>query len=144
MSTIHVILIPADKTKPVARTTYDSSDYTNLTALIFNGDRTGTFDGMTTAADGPYEEEITFWFDDNGLARADNEEIADIINLRAMQLYAHMTGMPLRSFAVPLIGDYVITGGADDEGESLDAPAWIMDFPFDWHNRYTMMKPEQN
>lgn len=142
MSTINVIVIPADKEQPVRRDTYDSSDYKNLTALIFSGDRDGTFDRMASIDE--HGEEVTLWFDDEGLYRLKDEggehELADIINLRAMQLYAFLEHADIHSFSVPLLGDYVITGGADEEGESLPAPDWIMDFRFDWHNRYEVRK----
>lgn len=130
MSTINVIVIPADGTKPVRRDSYDTSDYTNLTALIFNGDRTGTFQCMTSAdKDG---NEVTLWLDDEGLLR---EDAGERINARAMELYAHLEEIGIEGFRVPLVGDYVITGGADEDGESLDAPGWIMDFPFTWSLR---------
>lgn len=127
---INVILIPADGAKPVQRTSYDTSDYKNLTALIFNGDRDGTFQCMTSADS--LGHEVTFWFDDEGLFR---EDAGEAVNARAMQLYAHLEGMKVEDFSVPLVGDYVITGGADEDGESLDAPGWIMDFPFTWSLR---------
>lgn len=130
---INVIIIPADRHKPIREAQYDSTDYTNLTALIFDGNRDGTFDVMTAEDSG---DEVSFWFDDNGLARLDNEEVGDVINLRAMELYGHMTGNGLQDYGVPLIGDYVITGGADEDGESMPAPAWVKDFPFTWHNKY--------
>lgn len=138
MSIIKVVLIPSGTQRPVVETDYDSSDYTNLTALIFNGDRTGTFDRMVTDDSG---DEVTFWFDDNGLARLETEEgHTELVNFRAMELYAHMTGSAIKDFSVPLVGDYVITGGTDDEGESLDVPTWIKDFPYTWHSRYAMRK----
>jgi hypothetical protein len=136
MSTIKVIVIPADKDQPVRLDSYDTSNYKNLTKLIF-GSEDGTFDRMVSTD--PHDGEVTLWFDDNGLTRLDHEDINDVINLRAMELFAHLEGaMELKDYGVPLIGDYVITGGADDEGESLDAPLWIMDFPFSWHTRYTL------
>lgn len=140
MASINVIVIPADKNAPVREDTYDSTDYKNLTALIFNGDRDGTFDRMTAGDEG-----TTFWFDDDGLARLDTEEVGDIINLRAMQLYAYLAGMgtttaALHDYAVPLVGDYVITGGADEEGNTLDYPGWLKEFPYTWHEQITMRK----
>lgn len=142
MGTINVIVIPADQSQPVREDSYDDSDYKNLTALIFNGDRDGTFDRMTADNEG---EEVTFWFDDNGLFRLDNEEVADVINLRAMELYAFASGMgtepsAIYDYSVPLIGDYVITGGGDEEGNSLSVPGWIKDYPFTWHNRLGVRK----
>lgn len=143
MATINVLVIPADKDQPVRTDSYDSADYKNLTALIFNGDRDGTFDRMTLDNEG---EEITLWFDDNGLERMDSEELADIINLRAMELYAFASGLgtepsALHDFSVPLIGDFVVTGGADEDGDSLPAPAWLADYPFTWPDRIGIRRP---
>lgn len=138
---INVIIIPADKDKPIREAEYDSTDYKNLTALIFDGDRDGTFDVMTAEDHG---DEVSFWFDDNGLARLDNEEVGDVINLRAMELYCHMTGTEMKDYGVPLIGDYVITGGADEEGESVSVPAWVKDFPFSWHTKYIVRQRRES
>lgn len=136
--TIKCVLIPNDASKPVREVEYDTDDYTNLTALIFDGKRDGTFDRMVGEKDG---EQVTLWFDDNGLFRLDSEEVNDIINLRAMELYSHLNGnIPIHQYGVPLIGDYVITGGADEEGESLDVPGWVKDYPFTWHAVYTVEK----
>lgn len=140
MPTIKVVLIPADKTKPVQEVDYDQSDYKNLTALIFDGKRDGTFQRFSLDHG---DDDVTFWYDDEGMFRLDNEELPDIINLRAMELVSHVSGgMPIQQIE-PLIGDYVITGGADDEGDSLPAPAWIKDHPFKWQDQYLIMpKPE--
>jgi hypothetical protein len=138
--TIKCVLIPNDPAKPVREVSYDTADYTNLTALIFDGDRSGTFDRMVGEKDG---EEVTLWFDDNGLFRLEQPgvEVGDLINLRAMQLFSHLNGdIDIRQYSVPLIGDYVITGGADVEGESLDCPEWVKDYPFTWHNTYAVEK----
>ena len=138
--TVKCILIPADASKPVREVGYDTSDYTNLTALIFDGDREGTFDRMVGEKDG---EQVTLWFDDEGLFRLEREDIADCINLRAMQLFSHLNGdIDIRQYSTPLIGDYVITGGADDEGESLDCPAWVGGYDFTWHQKYSVVKAE--
>lgn len=136
---VKAVLIPADVSKPVQEVSFNDTDYRNLTALIFDGSRDGTFDRMATA--NSLGAEVTFWFDDNGLARLESEDLADVINLRAMELYAHYEGMgrdPLKAidrFNVPLVGDYVITGGADEEGNDLDVPFGVAGFPFTWPGR---------
>jgi hypothetical protein len=127
MSTINVVVIPFDNDKPVRRESYDTTNYKNLTRLIFDGGTDGTFSCMTSADS--LGHEVTFWFDDEGLLRND---AGNRINARAMQLFGHLEGVGVEDFAVPLVGDYVITGGVDDEGESLDAPGWVMDFGFTW------------
>lgn len=136
--TVKCVLIPNDASKPVREVEYDTADYRNLTALIFDGNREGTYDRMVGEKDG---EQVTLWFDDNGLFRLDSEEVNDIINLRAMELYSHLNGdIPIQMYGVPLVGDYVITGGADEEGESLDVPDWVKDYPFKWHQMFTVEK----
>lgn len=127
MTTLNAVLIPCDGDKPVQSVTYDDSDYRNLTALIFDGDRTGTFTSLqATGADGTV---VSLWGDDEGLLRSDAHQR---INARAMQLYAHLTGATIEDFMSPLVGDWVVLGGADDDGESLAVPGWVQDFPFTW------------
>jgi len=140
--TVKCVLIPNDASKPVTEVEYDTADYTNLTALIFDGKRDGLFDRMVGY--GPESnEQVTLWFDDEGMFRLDSEEVSDIINLRAMQLFSHLNGdIDIRQYSVPLIGNYVITGGADEEGESLDAPSWVKDYPFTWHQMYAVTAPK--
>ena len=138
MTIIKVVLIPSDPTKPVQEVDYDEADYTNLTALIFDGDRSGTFQAFSlgNVRDG---DVLTFWHDDDGLARLETEDIGDVVNLRAMELVGKLSACGIRDI-VPLIGNYVITGDADDEGESLPAPAWVKDHEFTWHHRYGVRK----
>lgn len=136
MPTIKVLLIPSDATKPVEVKDYDQSDYKNLTALIFDGNREGLYDRFSMYDHN--EEDITFWYDDEGMFRLDTEELSDIVNLRAMQLVSHVSGhVPINQIQ-PLIGNFVITGGADDEGNSLPAPEWLHTAEFDWHLRYAI------
>lgn len=140
MSSIKVVLIPSDASKPVQEVEYDQSDYLNLTALIFDGDRDGTFQRF--ALYDSNENDVTFWYDDEGMFRLDNEDLPDIINLRAMELVSFVSGgVPIHQIN-PLIGNYVITGGADDEGNSLPAPEWIKDHPFNWQNQYEIRKAQ--
>jgi len=136
---IKCVLIPNDPAKPVTEVEYDSADYTNLTALIFDGDRSGLFDRMVGTDE--HGDDVTLWFDDEGLFKVEDKGIENCVNLRAMQLFSHLNGdLDIRQYSVPLVGNYVITGGADAEGESLDCPAWVKDFDFTWHYRY-MPKP---
>ena len=85
------------------------------------------------------------FYDDEGLFRLEaGERLHDIINLRAMQLWAYCDGVTLTDFRVPLIGDYVIVGDADEDGNSLDAPEWVATFPFDWHEKYLVTEKEES
>jgi hypothetical protein len=133
------IVIPADKDQPVRWAEHADNDYRSMTALVFGGDRDGGTYTMSTA--GTAERHVSFFYDDNGLFRLDaGEDLADIINLRAMNLWADLDGVRLEDFSVPLVGDYVVVGDTDDEGYSTDAPDWVMDFEFTWHNIYRVSR----
>lgn len=133
------IIIPSDATQPLRWAEYDNGDYRNLTALVFRGDRNGGTYSMSTVGEG--DRHVSLFYDDEGLFRLEaGEELPDIINLRAMELWAELDGVTINDFAVPLIGDYVVVGDADDEGNSMDAPAWVMDYPFIWHQMYVVRK----
>jgi hypothetical protein len=135
------IVIPADKTQPVRWADHPADDYKNMTALVFGGDRDGgTYSlSIVGATD---DKRVSLFYDDNGLARLDNEKLPAIINLRAMELWAYCDGVELKDFAVPLIGDYVVVGDADEDGNSMDAPAWVADYPFRWHEKIIIVEGE--
>jgi hypothetical protein len=137
------IVIPADKTHPLRVVDHPSDDWKNMTALVFDGDREGGTYSLSIVGKG--EKEVSLWYDDNGLARLDNEPLPDIINLRAMEIWAFCDGVKnITDFSVPLVGDYVVTGQADDDGNSMDAPAWVMDFPFKWHRKYVVTEKDSD
>jgi hypothetical protein len=136
------IVIPADATQPLRWADHPNDDYKDMTALVFDGDRDGGTYSLSIVGRG--DREVSLWYDDNGLARLDNEKLPDIINLRAMQIWASLDGgLDITDFSVPLIGTYVVTGQADDDGNSMDAPAWVMEFPFNWHEIYVVTEREE-
>jgi hypothetical protein len=133
------IVIPADREQPLRWAEHANDDYRSMTALVFGGNRDGGTYTMSTV--GTPEKHVSLFYDDEGLFRLDaGEDLADIINLRAMELWAHLDNVRLEDFSVPLVGDYVVVGDSDDEGYSMDAPEWVMDFPFRWHNTYRVSK----
>jgi hypothetical protein len=134
------IIIPSDKTQPLRWADHANNDYKSMTALVFGGNRNGGMFSMSTVGDG--DKHLSFFYDDEGLFRLDSENLPDIINLRAMQLYATLEGMQLTDFTVPLIGDYVVVGDADEDGNSMDAPGWVMEFPFTWHTHIEIVTAE--
>ena len=136
------IVIPSDGTQPLRWVDHRDGDYKNMTALVFDGDRDGGTYSISIV--GNEDRQATFWYDDEGLFRLDRgEKLPDIINLRAMQLWASLDGgLEIFDFRVPLVGTYVITGQSDDEGNSLDAPAWVMDYPFTWHESYLIVEED--
>lgn len=136
------IIIPSDGNLPLRWVDHPEGDYKNMTALVFDGDRDGGTYSLSVVGQG--ERQASLWYDDEGLLRLDaGENLPDIINLRAMELWAHLDGdLSIFDFKVPLVGTYVVTGEADDEGNSLDAPAWVMDYPFTWHNEYLIVETD--
>jgi hypothetical protein len=140
-----VIVIPFDGTQPLRWVDHPEGDYKNMTALVFDGDRDGGTYSLSVVGQG--DRQVSMWYDDEGLFRLDRgEKLSDIINLRAMELWASVHGddMGIFDFVVPLVGTYVITGREDDEGNSLDAPDWVMDFPFTWHEKYLVVDKEED
>lgn len=136
------IVIPSDKTQPLRWVDHPSNDYKNMTALIFDGNRDGGTYSLSIVGEG--DRQVSLWYDDEGLFRLEaGEKLPDIINLRAMELWAHIDGVKITDFSVPLIGTYVVTGDADDDGNSMDAPAWVMDYPFSWHTKYVITEREE-
>lgn len=133
------IIIPSDGTQPLRWVDHPEGDYKNMTALVFDGDRDGGTYSLSIVGQG--DRQVSMWYDDNSLFRVDaGEKLNDIINLRAMELWSHLDGdISIFDFAVPLIGTYVVTGQADDEGNSLDAPEWVYDYPFTWHEKYVLI-----
>jgi len=137
------IIIPADGTQPLRWVDYAKGDYKNMTALVFDGNRDGGTYSLSIVGRG--DKEVSLWYDDNGLARLDNEKLPNIINLRAMEIWASLDGgLDIFDFRVPLIGTYVVTGQSDEEGNSTDAPSWVMDFPFSWHNKFSIIEKAED
>lgn len=138
------IVIPSDGTQPLRWADHDNEDYKSMTALVFGGNRDGGLYSLSTVGDDP-ERRVSFFYDDEGLFRLERgESLPSIINLRAMQLWADLEGgMDIFDFRTPLVGDYVVVGDSDDEGNSTDAPAWVMDYPFDWHSKYLIVEKEE-
>ena len=135
------IVIPFDKSLPLKWVEHPEGDWKHMTAMVFDGNREGGTYSLSTVGEG--EKEVSLWYDDNGLARLDSEHLPDIINLRAMELWAYCAGgLRLDDFRVPLVGTYVVTGAADKEGNSMDAPEWVAAFPFEWHTKYLILEDE--
>jgi len=135
------IIIPSDKDQPVRWAEHENGDYKSMTALVFGGNRDGGMFSMSTVGD--EDKRVSLFYDDEGMFRLESENLPDIINLRAMQLWATLEGhASIEEFSVPLIGDYVVVGDADEEGNSMDAPSWVMDFPFTWHTHIKLVTRE--
>lgn len=117
-----VILIPADETEPVEILEHDPRN--GYGDLIFGNSERGTV-GISTFR----SVKALLAYNDEGLASS-----APVVNVRAMILWADMAGRPLRDFAVPLVGTYVLAG-VDPEGEYADVPQGAIDgLPPQWLN----------
>jgi hypothetical protein len=138
------IVIPSDGTQPIRWVDHPEGDYKNMTALVFDGNRDGGTYSLSIVGDG--DRQVSMWYDDEGLFRLERgEKLPDIINLRAMELWADLDGgLDIFDFRTPLVGTYVITGQSDDDGNSMDAPPWVMEYPFTWHTKYLITERESN
>lgn len=136
------IVIPSDKTLPLRWADHSSDDWKNMTALVFGGNREGGTYSLSIVGEG--DKQVSLFYDDNSMFRLESEKLPDIINLRAMELWAYCDGgLDITDFEVPLIGDYVVVGDADAEGNSMDAPAWVAEYPFKWHKKYIVTEMEE-
>lgn len=54
------------------------------------------------------------------------------INARAMQLFADSAGADIEDFTSPLVGDFLVFGLSDEEGNSTEPPQRVLDFKFSW------------
>ncbi|QOP66839.1 hypothetical protein SEA_ODYSSEY395_90 [Arthrobacter phage Odyssey395] len=113
------LLIPFDDTLPVMEVEFNGLD--DMYRLI----GCDTIDRMVA-------EDVTFWMDDEGLLRSD---AGQRVNARAMELFASLTGHSLQDFSVPLVGNYLLDGPCDDEGNETDVPERIKDFRYTWTTR---------
>jgi hypothetical protein len=64
---------------------------------------------------------FALYYDDEGLYTQPEHQ-----NLRAMVLWGAEEGVPLSRFRYPLVGNYLVVGPADDEGENTDVPEGII------------------
>lgn len=110
------ILIPHDNNKQVEVVDMDSSDYREITRKVAADPVNGLFSCSTIGGG-----RCSLWYDDEGLFNQPTN-----VNTRAMALWASIDRVDIRDFAVPLVGDYLVTGPADDEGYTTDVPIDIV------------------
>jgi hypothetical protein len=114
------IMIPWDDTQPVIDVELKDDPFEQMEGLIFgpvNKSATSRVLGSSSIKRG-----VQSWHDDEGQW---NQPFN--VNVRAMKLWAHLTGRKLSDFRQPLWGNFVIYG-YDEEGESIDVPAEVLDF----------------
>jgi hypothetical protein len=120
MATTKAVLIPFDESKPVEVVDLRPNDLDQLYDLVAPDTRLITGMGMSDAY---------MFGDDEGLLRSD---AGDRINARVMELFAADARMGLHDYRSPLVGDWIVTGPADDEGDNTDVPQRVIDFTYSW------------
>ena len=113
------ILIPFDNDLPIREVEFNSLQ--DMYRLI----ECDTVDRITSP-------NLTFWLDDEGLFHPDR---AQRLNARAMQLLCHDSNATVSDLAVALVGNYLIDGPCDAEGNETDVPDWVGDFDFTWTSK---------
>lgn len=74
-------------------------------------------------------KDFSLYGDDEGLFHA---EAHLRINARAMQLYADSEGVGIEAFTSPLVGDFLVFGLPDREGNTTDVPQRAVEFDYSW------------
>lgn len=128
MTAIAGIFIPSDSAEPVRLVGHDNTDYKDLAALIFDGDRDGGLIECLSSEDSDGND-VSLWGDEEALLK---EGAHTRINARAMQLYAALEGVGINDFASPLVGNFVVLGGVDGDGNTLSAPISVARFDYTW------------
>jgi hypothetical protein len=112
MATIKGILMPVDQFAPISVVEFDQSDYTQITKLIG-----GTF-GVTDTL----RPDASVWYHDEG------KILGLPVNRRAsLFLWVHRT--EFRGYDA-LMGDVLILGPADDEGNTTSVPDELVELLF--------------
>lgn len=122
MSTKKALLIPFDDTLPVTVVEvpagldpiYDHVAPDSRRFTVLGGD------------------DYSMYGDDEGLLRNDAGER---INARAMQIYAASEGAGIEDFMSPLVGDWLVFGGVDTDGETEEVTVRVLNFRFTWTSR---------
>ena len=117
-----VIVVPWDADQPIRETEISEQRSTEeMEALIFGplnpGATTSRVIGGSVMKRGTQA-----FYDDEGMF---NQPFN--VNVRAMKLWAHLSGRPVTDFVQPLWGNYVVYG-YDEEGTSLDVSDEVREF----------------
>ena len=118
------LLIPFDDEKSVEVVTIDT-DSEGLDSIY---KRVAPDSRMFTVLGG---DAFDLLGDDEGLLRSDAGER---INARVMQLYAEDQNVALADFHSPLVGDWLVAGPLDEDGNQTDVPQGAVDFKFSWRS----------
>lgn len=110
------ILIPHDRTKQIEVVDMNGDDFRQITQKVAADPEHGLFSCSTIGGG-----RASLWYDDEGLYTQPEN-----VNTRAMALWAALDRVSIVDFAVPLVGDYLVTGPADDEGYTTSVPVEVM------------------
>lgn len=110
------LLIPYDENLPVEEFDYDPNRWTELAEKV-----TGSTTGMLDARTFPSKRTQLF-YDDMGMYDQPNN-----INVRAMKLWAHLSGINL-DFRQTLVGNFVVLGLSPEFGDTEDVPKEVLYF----------------
>lgn len=130
MTTKKALLIPFDETLPVTVVEVERDSLDAIYDLCAPESRCFTVLGG---------DDYSMYGDDEGLLRAD---AGHRVNARAMQLYAASEGAGIDDFMSPLVGDWLVFGGVDAEGETGEVTVRVLNFRFSWTAR--VEAPELN
>ncbi len=114
------VRVPWDDSKPIQVVEYDEGGE-NLEELVFGPLTPGHSSrvcGMSIM-----NREVQAAYDDEGMFNQPFNQ-----NVRAMKLWAHLSGRKLSDFVQPLWGDFVILGFERDSGDTKDVPQSVLDF----------------
>lgn len=120
MTNYKAVKVPWDAEKPIEVVEYHEGG-DNLEELVFGPlvpGHTSRVCGMSIMG-----REAQCAYDDEGMF---NQPFN--VNVRAMKLWAHLSGRKFTDFVQPLWGDYVILGFERDSGDSKDVPDSVLAF----------------
>jgi len=119
MTKYAAIRIPFQIDEPVEKVEYDDEKRDQLSELVF-----GTSDDSLPLGYASFRTKgVQMFFDDLGLFRQPTAT-----NLRAMELWAALAGRRFSEFRQPLVGDYVVLGMTEWDGETADVHEKIVEF----------------
>jgi hypothetical protein len=119
MTTYKAVRIPWQINQPVVEVEYDDANPDNLNTLVFGKYEESLALGYSTFRG----RKVQMFYDDLGLYRTPKN-----VNLRAMELWAHLAGRRFSEFHQPLVGDFIVFGLREYDGESDDIPADVLAF----------------
>jgi hypothetical protein len=114
------IMIPWDDNEPIIEVNLKDDPFEQMEGLIFGPVSKGAT--QRTLGSATMGRGVQCFHDDEGMFNSPFD-----VNVRAMKLWAHVSGRKLSDFRQPLWGNFVVYG-YDEAGESTDVPAIVTDF----------------